>query len=740
MHGPSRSWKRLGLQLGLLAGVGLALVGVEPSHAAPVCVEEGQCTFTKPIFLIALDYSTAMNEMFDADETRWQRAVAAVQALVDGDNGYIQGNTMLALMRFGHDPDVDQPGTTIAGDASGLVDGQKLDLAWYDAQDPDKQYFQCNGEALKAALATVPPPLAGAPTGIGAWTAGALARAEALFAAAEADHPEDVEPAVRKAALILITQGVWTDAESTQVLQPPSDDPAPVALDMWNDLAIPTFVLSVGDAAGTAEASKLAAAGGTGQAVADPQVLGDALKMALQALIDEGFPPDCTPGRPRIMFILDGSSSMLNVMNDSVHGAMGQTRWDLLRTGGIDLALQAWTPPLGPGASLEEWTIVGAAVFGDDSPAEQKLLVDYAPCRGGVLDWALDPQTSCAAPGCDDPWGAPPISWTFKTDEIEFPGPTTTVQSHVPRCDVDPQKPGACAGSGAFVHLGLELVQGHLAEARASCMAVDAPYSCIAQTKFYNVLIMDGPYDSDDAAVQASLEQMVVEGVRTYVVGLGELAASPEAVEQLTMMAAWGSGGALDFFPAGDSQVELQAALAAIFEHMFTEVLSELMFDPCCSGLGCGWLDSGDVNEPDPVPDTSDSDGTSTTTGEEPGTTGAATSTTDGATTSAGPTTDDSTSAATVGPTSGGPTGGPTTDTPTTGGPTTDTPTTGGQPGTGAPGESGDEPGGTDTDGGAPGGAAKDGCACTSAAEGEGTLAPLVGLGLLGLGRRRRAR
>lgn len=100
-----RSWKRVGLQLGILAGAGLAMVGVEPSRAAPVCVMEGQCTFTKPLFLIALDYSTAMNAMFDADETRWQRAVAAVQGIVDGDNGYIQGNTMLALMRFGHDPD-----------------------------------------------------------------------------------------------------------------------------------------------------------------------------------------------------------------------------------------------------------------------------------------------------------------------------------------------------------------------------------------------------------------------------------------------------------------------------------------------------------------------------------------------------------------------------------------------------------------------------------------------------------
>ncbi|MDC0717680.1 MYXO-CTERM sorting domain-containing protein [Nannocystis bainbridge] len=722
-----RSWKRIGSQFGILAGAGLAMVGVEPSRAAPVCVMEGQCTFTKPLFLIALDYSTAMNAMFDADETRWQRAVAAVQGIVDGDNGYIQGNTMLALMRFGHDPDVEQTGTTIVGDSSGLVDGQKLDVGFYDPLAPDKDYFQCNGVAVKETLAAVPPPLDGAPSGIGAWTAGALIRAGSLFAAAAADHPEEVGPDARKPALIVITQGVWSDGENTQVLQPPEADPSAVALAMWNEAAIPTYVLSVGDAAGTAKASELAAAGGTDHAFVELSMLNDALKMMIQAIIGGVVQPVCDPRRPRVMFILDGSSSMLNVMGDSVHGAMGQTRWDLLRNGGIETALNQGTLPLAGGSvPLDMWTIVGATVFGDDAPAEHELVVDYAPCRGGVLAWALDPQTSCVAPGCVDPWGGPPITWTFKTDEIMFPGPTTSVQSHVPRCDEDPQKPDACAGSGAFVHLGLELVQGHLAEARSSCLAVDAAHTCDAQTKFYNVLIMDGTYDSVDADVQASLEQMVTDGVRTYVLGLGELAAAPEAVEQLTMMAAWGSGGALDFFPAGDSQVELQAAFAAIFEHMFTEVLAQTMIDPCCGGLHCGGLDSGDeVGEPDPLPDPSDSDATSDggepTTAEPEPTTGAMTSegATTGTSTTGGMTTDAATTdATTTGVTTGAPTGG--------------------QPGTSeGPGEGGE--GSTtagESDSGAPGGAAKEGCGCAAAA--DGPEASLLGFGLLGLARRRR--
>ncbi|MDC0668750.1 MYXO-CTERM sorting domain-containing protein [Nannocystis radixulma] len=693
----SRPWKRIGLQLGLLAGVGLALVGgVEPSLAAPVCVEEGQCTFNKPLFLIALDYSTAMNAAFDADTTRWERAVEAVQWIVESDNGYTQGNVLLALMRFGHDPDVDQPGTTIVGDASGLVDGHKLDVSWYDELAPNKDYFHCNGQAVTTALAEMPPPLDGAPAGIGAWTAGAQARAKSLFAAAVADHPQEAGPDAREAALIVITQGVWSDPENTQVLQPPAADPVPVAQDMWNNLAIPTYVMSVGDAAGKAQADALAAAGGTGQAFVELQAFIDGLKMLVQKIINNIEPPICHPSIPRIMFLLDGSSSMLNVMGGSVHGAMGETPWDLLWDGGIAEAMYKGTPPLSGGSnSIETWAIVGGAVFGGDAPAEQKIVVDYAPCRHRTLDWALHPETSCEAPGCVDPWAGPPITWTFQSDEIMYPGPTTPVHSHMPRCDVDLQKPGACAGSGAFVHLGLELVRENLATYKTSCAQPNAAQTCDAQTKFYNVLIMDGTYDSDDAAVEASLTQLFADGVRTYVVGLGELAEEPEAVEQLTMMAAWGSGGALDFF-AADSQVELQAALAQVLEHMYTELFAEVMVDPCCGGLNCGGLDGGEVGEPDPLPQPE-----TETEGETDGETEA--------TTNAG------------------------SSSPTTDGPT------GGVPGESATGD--DAPTGTDSDGGVPGGdMAQDGCACTADTGAPGLPAALLAFGLVGLGRRRRAR
>jgi hypothetical protein len=56
------SWKRIGVQAGLLAGIGLAFVGGnKPEVAADPpkdCKAEGMCTFKKPLFLFILDYSS----------------------------------------------------------------------------------------------------------------------------------------------------------------------------------------------------------------------------------------------------------------------------------------------------------------------------------------------------------------------------------------------------------------------------------------------------------------------------------------------------------------------------------------------------------------------------------------------------------------------------------------------------------------------------------------------------------
>ncbi|MCA9663798.1 MAG: hypothetical protein KC486_36055, partial [Myxococcales bacterium] len=56
------SWKRVGLQAGLLAGLGLAFVGgaEQPVQAEEdTCPQEGECTFKKPNFMVIMDYSTS---------------------------------------------------------------------------------------------------------------------------------------------------------------------------------------------------------------------------------------------------------------------------------------------------------------------------------------------------------------------------------------------------------------------------------------------------------------------------------------------------------------------------------------------------------------------------------------------------------------------------------------------------------------------------------------------------------
>ena len=74
--------------------------------------------------------------------------VDAVTALMTTNGGFFQENMHVALMRYGHDPDPDSPDTPIPMDQSGLLDGQSLDVPWYDPDSDDKSYFDCNGQDL----------------------------------------------------------------------------------------------------------------------------------------------------------------------------------------------------------------------------------------------------------------------------------------------------------------------------------------------------------------------------------------------------------------------------------------------------------------------------------------------------------------------------------------------------------------------------------------------------------------
>jgi MYXO-CTERM domain-containing protein len=289
---------------------------------------------------------------------------------------------------------------------------------------------------------------------------------------------------------------------------------------------------------------------------------------------------DCTGGPARIMLILDASSAMLNEGN--APGTEGNTDWDRVRdvlTATGDSLYDAEVEPSGPVAS--QVVHFGMVVFGDDAPApgEQKVVVSYAPCSEPNLRWALDPETSCEDPGCTDPWGGPPIDWTFKDgSEIDPPDFAIETLSHVPRCEG--AGPG-CDGSARFTHVGIELASDHQAN-----YSVTPPYLEDDTTIYANILLTDGEYDSTDAEVQAALESAFDDGIVTYVVGFGSEAGTPQFGMQLADMADWGSGGAVTHYEALNMG-ELQNAVGSIIEDMDL---------PCCATIDCsdfGGADGG---------------------------------------------------------------------------------------------------------------------------------------------------
>ena len=609
-------WTRRSLQLGLLTGFGLAFaVGghQDPAAAGPMpdCPEEGECTFKKPNVLFIMDYSTSMNTVWDerAELTRWDLTVAAVQQVV-APGSFLSQNTHVALMRFGHDPDPDSPDTAIPGDASGLRDGYALDVAWDDDADA---YFPCNGQAVVDALANTPPPLDGELTGIGTWTNGALLAAAAEIAQTKADHPSDQDDPARAYVNVILTDGEWTDVIGTPPLMPPSQNPAITAADLYDNQGIPTYVVAVaGDPAAEAAADETAAAGGTGAALdgATPQDLQAALQMVVQTIIDSVVAPECVGGLPRIMILLDASSSMLNINSGTLAGPEGATGWDQARAAlAGDSSL--FDVDVGVGAA-EDVTHLGLAVFGSDEPdlagvegpgigagkGEARLLVQYGPCMKDNFGWALDPEVACAD-GCGDPWGGPPITWTFADGQAEPPGFDLPTRNHMPQCG------GGglfCSGSGTFTHLGLQLIKQNQIDYLAAASAPMAEFPANEQTLFFNILITDGQYDtySTDAQVQAELEQMHAGGITTYVIGFGDGLGQPAAIDQLTSMAAWGSGGTQTYFDAA-TQGQLESALASIF--------AGLEFDACCAFNDCSQNPEPTTNEPDPPPTTSEDEG-----------------------------------------------------------------------------------------------------------------------------------
>lgn len=591
-----------GLQVALLCGLGSAFV---LAPASPVdaglrdCVEESDCTFRKPNLMILVDYSSSMNEDFGG-VSRWQATVDAIAQMIDADNGFLGDNLNLALMRVGHDPDRDPDtgeGTVLPGDTSDppIVDGQALDVYWYDPTSPNLDYTQCNGEAVKTALESLPPP-ACLPhpsgtgcSGIGTWTKGALDRTQQLIATSRADHGESLD--TRLYLNLVLTDGAWTGPDgATQV---DTEDPSLTAADLFDNDQVPTYVVAVSTGADVALADELASAGGTVQAIdgSTPESLVNELQAIVAAIKDELIEPECVGGMPRVMIVLDASSSMLNVdggaaLSPGLHG-WDQAREALAGSDSIfDVVVQS-------GETIEDLTQLGLIVFGsvdeDLIGGEERVLVNYGPCTKDNFAWALNPWNSCFSPGCEDAYGGPPIVWTPQNGSAVFPFFDAPTLSHMPQC-LPGRGTNMCLGSGTYTHRGLELASSNQLAYASAAAAPEAPYPASDATNYVNILITDGDYEgfSTDTEVQNALEAMYARGIVTYVLGFGEWQSFET---QLDQMQRWGSGDSItSAFTAAD-EAQLQARLEAIVENI--EV------DPCCGFNDCSMEAEPTTDEPD---------------------------------------------------------------------------------------------------------------------------------------------
>lgn len=574
---------RLGyvLQASALLGLGLGFMGGSrpDARAGGGCPGSEACAFEKPNVIILLDASSSMGLDYTGSQTRWEAAVEGIETMVVGGNGFFLESTHIAVMRFGHDPDLSTAGTPLGE----LVDGTSLDVGWYDPVVDPQGYFECAGDGVAPTLAALTPPSCNNPgcDEVGSWLAGGLNAAHAYIQQTRADHPDDEE---RQSVVVVVTDGPWTASDGTVPKGSPSthaDNPVPIAAALFAD-DVPVYVAALADAVPEPSIDDVANAGGTHIALdVEPGDLGAGLQIIGDDIIDSTVGPDCTQQAPLIMVLLDGSSSMLNVVaadGTEVAGAMGETPWDHVRDAlaGSASFLHIDVPSTGIERQLEDFARVGLARYG--STGQAQLLADYGACTRERLEWALDPQTSCGA-GCADPWTGPPIVWSPQGPGTpEYPDFISPTFSAMPECQLGLRAPEACSGSDDALHEGLALV-------RDNATAVGIP-GLGAPSPFVNILITDGGYrqagGSTDEQVSATLSDMHANlGITTYVIGLG-----PDAASEATDLACWGSGGT-GIPCSGGALAAWSAEDTAALTVALADISNQLSIDPCCGLNEC---------------------------------------------------------------------------------------------------------------------------------------------------------
>ena len=565
------------------------------AHAQPeprACESESDCSFKKPNVLLVLDYSSSMTgaenapAWFPAGQTvttRWDAELEAARWILRYDGGFFANNTRIGLSRFAHDPDLQQSGTHISTDRSfpPITDGFALDVPF---DGTDGKYLQCKASGVEAAvelLKSAPPPPVGSSFGRDSvmltWTRGALRSARTLIEQTRERHKAEPHEASRKYEVVLMTDGDWTCGD--MIGQNCDEDPAPEAAKL-RAAGVPVHVIAFGDATMQHSLNEVALQGGTGTAIdaASPQGIVDALRMVLDNIRDSVIVPTCTQKLPRLMITMDASSSMLE------GAALGETKWDKARyalsgnprapnpgdPGYVEPVLTRKIGLNGRDIAIEDLVHVGMVAFAGKE--QQTELFGFGPCMRDNIAWAMDPQTSCVAPSCSDPYGRAPLAWTFKdSDKDRDPRFVRHTSSFMPVCD-SAASDGSCAGTAptTFTGEGLEFARSRILSYRGN----SAPFPQTDETRYVNVLITDGETSEGSANVQEALSGLLADGVRTYVIGFGTSDELDRA--QLDQYAAWGdTGQAIVVDPSRTQSADLLA-------NALTSIVSSLGLDACC--------------------------------------------------------------------------------------------------------------------------------------------------------------
>jgi hypothetical protein len=295
--------------------------------------------------------------------------------------------------------------------------------------------------------------------------------------------------------------------------------------------------------------------------------------------------PDCVSSFPRIMIVMDASSSMLAGRSE------GNNNWDKARfaLAGNPKADDAADPGFVLPAFARELDVRGNLVTMEDvfhlglivfnTETTQRLVLQYAPCATDNIAWAMDPYVSCERPDCIDPYAGEP-GWTYKNSNFDRSPPfVQTTLSYVPPCNSGGRI--ACVGNtfNTYTGEGLQFAADNIDAYRRS----PGGFELSPSTRFANILITDGA-TSPGSMPEGVLASMAAQGIPTYVIGLepqGTDTDLEEALEQLDRYAAEGGTELATLVPADGRNI------ADAFAEAVTRVIDDIGTDPCCQPNRC---------------------------------------------------------------------------------------------------------------------------------------------------------